>query len=74
MNLVRSSIVPQTIASETAQKTNSKKNLAEAGAVLPTRAGRSICDPGEKLGNQPLPPISQKTPPPPKAIPKPTAQ
>src|ERR1017187_6603229 len=35
MNLVRSSIVPHTIASETAQKTNSKKNLAAAGAVAP---------------------------------------
>ena len=33
MNLVRSSIVPQTIASDTAQKTNSKKNFAAAGAV-----------------------------------------
>src|ERR1017187_5848 len=57
MNLVRSSIVPHTIASETAQKTNSKKNLAAAGAVEPTRAGRFIVDPGWNEGAKPLKPI-----------------
>jgi hypothetical protein len=46
MNFVRSSIVPQTIASDTAQKTNSKKNLAAAGAVDASSAGVSMCDPG----------------------------
>ncbi len=40
MNLVRSIIVPQTMAKETAQNTNSKNHLAAAGAVLPAMAGR----------------------------------
>jgi len=44
MNLVRSSMVPQTIASDTAQKTNSKKNLAAAGAVEAASDGKFIVD------------------------------
>ena len=74
MNLVRSIIVPQTIASETAQKTNSKNHLAAAGVVLAAIAGRFSCDPGLKVGKKPLPPMKAKTPPAPKAKPNPTAQ
>ena len=40
MNLVRSIIVPHTIASDTAQNTNSKNHFADAGAVLQSMAGR----------------------------------
>src|SRR6266516_730174 len=74
MNLVRSSIVPHTIASDTAQKTNSKNHLAAAGAVLAAMAGRLSCDPGLKVGKKPLPPITAKMPPAPNANPNPTAQ
>ena len=74
MNFVRSIIVPHTIASDTAQKTNSKKNFAEAGAVLAAMAGRFSCEPGLKVGKKPLPPMKAKIPPAPKANPKPTAQ
>src|SRR5437588_273228 len=62
MNFVRSIIVPQTMARETAQKTNTKKNFAAGGAVLPVSVGRSMVKPGWKLGANPLPPISQKAP------------
>ena len=61
MNLVRSIIVPHTIASETAQKTNSKNHFADAGAVLASIAGRSSCEPGLKVGKKPLPPMKAKT-------------
>ena len=74
MNLVRSIMVPQTIASETAQKTNSKNHLAAAGALLNAIAGRSSVEPGLKVGKKPLPPMTAKMPPAPKANPKPTAQ
>src|SRR5881397_4046039 len=74
MNLVRSSIVPHTIASETAQKTNSKNHLAAAGAWLPEIAGRSRVEPGLKVGKKPLPPMTAKIPPAPNAKPNPTAQ
>src|SRR4029077_10405335 len=74
MNFVRSSIVPQTMASDTAQNTNSKNHLADAGTVLDAIAGRSMCDPGLKVGKNPLPPIKAKMPPAPKAKPNPTAQ
>src|ERR1035437_2368576 len=57
MNLVRSSIVPHTIASDTAQNTNSKKNLAAAGAVEAAKAGRFIVEPGLNDGAKPLKPI-----------------
>jgi hypothetical protein len=74
MNFVRSIIVPHTIASETAQNTNSKNHFAAAGAVLPAIAGRSICEPGLKVGKNPLPPMKAKMPPAPNAKPNPTAQ
>src|SRR6266849_8503825 len=74
MNLVRSIIVPQTMARDTAQNTNSKNHLAAAGAVLAAMAGRFICEPGLKVGKKPLPPITAKMPPAPNAKPKPTAQ
>src|SRR3984893_5553769 len=74
MNLVRSSIVPQTMASDTAQKTNSKNHLAAAGAVLAAMAGKFIWEPGLKVGKKPLPPMTAKMPPAPKAKPNPTAQ
>src|SRR5665213_1039087 len=74
MNLVRSSIVPQTMARDTAQKTNSKNHFADAGTVLNESAGRSSAEPGLKVGKKPLPPMKAKKPPAPKAKPKPTAQ
>src|SRR5450759_1501697 len=74
MNFVRSSMVPQTIASDTAQKTNSKNHFAAAGTVLPALAGRLSCEPGLKVGKKPLPPMKAKMPPAPKATPNPTAQ
>ena len=74
MNLVRSSIVPHTMARETAQKTNSKNHFAAAGTVLNEIAGRSIVEPGLNVGKKPLPPMTAKRPPAPKANPKPTAQ
>src|ERR1700674_2221568 len=74
MNLVRSIIVPHTMARDTAQKTNSKNHFAAAGAVLAAIAGRSICEPGLKVGKKPLPPMTVKMPPAPKAKPNPTAQ
>src|SRR6266851_715753 len=74
MNLVRSIIVPHTIASETAQKTNSKNHLADAVAVLASIAGRCNCEPGLKVGKKALPPMKANQPPAPNARPKPTAQ
>src|SRR3981081_3741293 len=74
MNFVRSSIVPQTIARETAQNTNSKNHFAAAGAVLAAIAGRARVEPGLKGGKKPLPPMTAKMPPAPKAKPNPTAQ
>src|SRR5947209_13315134 len=74
MNLVRSIIVPHTIASDTAQKTNSKNHFADAVAVLASMAGRLSCEPGLKVGKKPLPPMSANHPPAPNAKPKPTAQ
>src|ERR1700716_3615707 len=74
MNFVRSSIVPHTIASETAQNTNSKNHFAAAGAVLAAIAGRSIVEPGLKVGKKPLPTMTAKMPPAPKAQANHTAQ
>src|SRR6267142_6938665 len=74
MNFVRSSIVPQTMARETAQNTNSKNHFAAAGVVLHAIAGRSIVEPGLKVGKKPLPPMKAKAPPAQKARPKPPAQ
>src|ERR1700704_2705305 len=55
MNFVRSIIVPHTIASDTAQKTNSKNHFAAAVAVLALMAGRSSCEPGLNVGKKPPP-------------------
>ncbi len=74
MNLVRSIIVPQTMARDTAQKTNSKNHLADAGTVLNDMAGRSNVEPGLNVGKKPLPPMTAKMPPAPNAKPNPTAQ
>src|SRR6266480_1584358 len=74
MNFVRSIIVPHTMARDTAQNTNSKNHFAAAGAALNPIAGRSIVDPGLNVGKNPLPPMTAKMPPAPKANPKPTAQ
>src|SRR6267378_4954425 len=74
MNFVRSSIVPHTIARETAQKTNSKNHFPAAGTVLAAIAGRSIVEPGLKVGKNPLPPMKANAPPAPKAKPNPTPQ
>src|SRR5438874_952789 len=74
MNFVRSSMVPHTIARDTAQKTNSKNHLPAAGTVLAAIAGRSIDEPGLNVGKKPLPPMKANAPPAPKATPKPTAQ
>src|SRR5487761_1413466 len=58
MNLVRSSIVPHTMARDTAQKTNSKKNLAAAGTVdAAFSTGTSIADPGWNAGAKPVAPM-----------------
>ena len=76
MNLVRSSMVPHTIARETAQKTNWNMNFAEAGAVLPAIAGRLSEEPGLKVGKKPVPPMIGKSQlaAAPNASAKPTAQ
>ena len=47
--MIRSSVVPQTIASETAQKTNWKKNFgAGSGAAENDSAGKLRCRPQEE--------------------------
>src|SRR5438132_3034013 len=74
MNFVRSSMVPQTIARETAQKTNSKNHFPAAGTVLAAMAGRSMDEPGLNVGKKPLPPMRANAPPAPNARPKPTPQ
>ncbi len=76
MNLARSSIVPETMARETAQKTNWNHHLAAAGTVLAAMAGRSSFDPGPKVGMKPLKPMKGKSQwaAAPKAKAKPTAQ
>src|SRR3982074_362678 len=74
MNFVRSSIVPHTIAREPAQNTNLTTHFAGGGAVLAGIAGRSSVEPGLKVGKKPLPPMTAKIPPAPKAKPNPTAQ
>src|SRR5450759_2337146 len=76
MNLVRSSMVPQTIASDTAQKTNSKKNLAAAGAVEAASDGKFMVEPGWNDGAKPVTPMMLLTNPlaAPNAKAKPTSQ
>ena len=64
---MRSSVVPHTIASETAQKTNWKKNLAGTVALEKARAGkRSLSVVPRKVpsvpANQPLPPNASAKP------------
>src|SRR6266545_539034 len=56
MNLARSIIVPDTMASDTAQNTNWNHHLAEAGTVLAAMAGRSSLEPGLNVGKKPLQP------------------
>ena len=67
---MRSIVVPQTIASETAQKTNWKKNFAETDACEKAIAGNRSGFVVPR--NVPCVPANQ--PAPPKAIAKPTAQ
>jgi hypothetical protein len=68
--LIRSIVVPQTIASETAQKTNWKKNLAGTAASEKAIAGnRSPLSVPRKV-----PAVPANQPVPPKASAKPTAQ
>src|SRR5215510_15507328 len=57
MNFARSIIVPDTMASETAQNTNWNHHLAAAGTVLPAIAGRSSLEPGLKVGKNPVHPM-----------------
>src|SRR3989440_12813712 len=76
MNLARSIIVPETMASETAQKTNWNHHLAAAGTVLAAMAGRSILEPGLNVGMKPLKPMigNSQLAVAPKASANPTAQ
>src|SRR5215472_1353688 len=76
MNLARSSIVPDTIARETAQKTNWNHHLADAGTRLADMAGRSSVEPGLKVGKKPLQPMigNSHAAAAPNASAKPTAQ
>ena len=65
--MIRSSVVPQTIASDTAQNTNWKKNLAGTTATDPDMAGnRSPFDVSRKTpcvpANQPAPPNASANP------------
>src|SRR6266487_4496265 len=61
MNLARSIIVPDTMASDTAQNTNWNHHLADAGTVLAAIAGRSSFEPGENVGMKPLNPTTGKS-------------
>jgi hypothetical protein len=67
---MRSIVVPQTIASDTAQKTNWKKNLAGTAACENAIAGNMFGSVVPR--NVPCVPANQ--PAPPKAIAKPIAQ
>src|SRR5918998_3414580 len=72
-NLVRSSIVPQTMASDTAQNATWKRNLAESGTcVQESPPYTSLTWSGGTAKNQPCVPISAL--PVPKASAKPTPQ
>src|SRR5918998_2319053 len=72
-NLVRSSIVPQTLASDTAQNATWKRNLAESGTcVQESPPYTSLTWSGGTAKNQPCVPISAL--PVPKASAKPTPQ
>jgi hypothetical protein len=75
-NLVRSSIVPETIAIDTAQKTNSKNHFAAAGTVEPSSDGVSMCEPGRNWGRNPVWPMIWPRNPSakPKAMAKPQSQ
>ena len=68
--MIRSIVVPQTIASDTAQKTNWKKNFAGTAAWENSIAGNA--DGSVVPRNVPSVPANQ--PAPPKASAKPTAQ
>src|SRR5215211_1888280 len=72
-NLVRSSMVPHTIAKDTAQKATWKRNLAESGTwVHESPAYTSLTCPAGTARNQPSVPMIAL--PAPKARAKPTAQ
>ncbi len=70
---MRSSNAPQTIASDTAAKANSNRNLAEMGTLLKASEAKTLLVfSGVTFRNQPLEPA--KPEPLPKAMAKPTAQ
>ena len=68
--MIRSSVVPHTIASETAQKTNWKKNLAGTLALEKAMAGNR----SPLLVPRKVPSVPANQPVPPKASANPTAQ
>ena len=68
--MIRSIVVPQTIASDTAQKTNWKKNLAGTAAVEKAIAGNR----SPLLVPRKVPSVPANQPVPPKASANPTAQ
>jgi hypothetical protein len=68
--LIRSIVVPQTIASETAQNTNWKKNLAGTVAAENDMAGNSSL----LVVPRKVPSVPANQPEPPNASAKPTAQ
>ena len=63
-------MVPQTIASETAQKANWKKNLAGTAASENSIAGNALC----AVVPRKVPSVPANQPVPPNASAKPTAQ
>ena len=67
---MRSSVVPQTIASETAQKANWKKNLAGTAALENSIAGKAAWS----MVPRKVPSVPANHPVPPKARANPTAQ
>src|SRR4051794_29519628 len=70
-NLIRSSVVPQTIASETAQKTNWKNHFASIVASESPMIGNAFCGSPKSCRNQPVWPMRS---PEPNANAKPMAQ
>ena len=67
---MRSSVVPQTIASETAQNANWKKNLAGTAALENSIAGNALC----AVVPRKVPSVPANQPAPPNAIANPIAQ
>jgi hypothetical protein len=54
---MRSSVVPQTIASDTAQNTNWKKNFASIEALESPMTGKPVDGSPKPLARKPVPPI-----------------